>query len=170
MEYKNPFENPDEKLWDKKVKDYKIVERKEEPKPAEPLEKKIGLKIPQKEKEPEVTIEFKKRCIAPKTAVKVLTKILKEYYGHFTELRGLEAYTKDKIKFEGWDILKAIRNGKKFVRFHSYCNNENIHAERNGNDISVYYDQSSIIYNIKFYLHGKENEIKKEREIVRKLL
>lgn len=45
MEYKNPFENPDEKLWDQKVKDYKIVERKEEPeqKPAESLEKKVEL-------------------------------------------------------------------------------------------------------------------------------
>lgn len=29
--YKNPFEDPEEKLWDKKIKDFKIPERKETP-------------------------------------------------------------------------------------------------------------------------------------------
>lgn len=36
MGYKNPFEDPDEKLWDKKIKDFKIPERNES------LEKKVA--------------------------------------------------------------------------------------------------------------------------------
>lgn len=35
-QYKNPFEDPEEKLWDQKIKDYKIPKRKETP-----LEEKV---------------------------------------------------------------------------------------------------------------------------------
>lgn len=173
QQYKNPFEDPDEKLWDEKVKDYKIPERKEksEPKPAEPLEERVG---PEALKEgPEANIEFRKYYLTSKLAAKALTRFLREYKDDITSINFLNAYTKDKIKFEDGSILKAIKNGKELVRFCGRMAGD-INAKKNGTNITLRYESTAnfwdFLLNIEVELKGKEDDTKKEREVLSKLL
>lgn len=124
--------------------------------------------------------EIKKRYFKNRKVVAILTKIIsKTKDENITSISNLCAYTPDKLKFSGLNLLDCIRKGKEFSYFD--CNDSAKIAlviEKNRCKITIDYngkEWASIwsmfyTYPIKIRISGPEENVKQECETLSYLL